>query len=169
MFFKLFRHEDNDYRNIAESEEHSADVTSTDITSTDETDDISGVIGGWESKAYYEFREDGTYGWYKSSQDLNDNYYSGTYSVIRGYEACEHLGITFDKIITVIVNSEGQITLDDIYCITCSPTYLVSGGVDKSDTLNGMSYEMLFVVTGEKSAQGKLISNYDTYYFTKIK
>ena len=68
-----------------------------------------------------------------------------------------------------MVNSQGQVTLDDIYCITCSPTYLVSSGVDKSDTPGGLSYDMLFVVTGEKSAQDMLTTNYDTYYFTKIK
>ena len=100
---------------------------------------------------------------------MSDNYYSGSISVLKGYEACEHLGITMDKVLTVVANSEGTVGLDDIYCITCSPTYLVSNGVDKSDTLGGKSYDLLFVVTGEKSAQATNMGNYDTYFFTKIK
>ena len=118
---------------------------------------------------YYGVREDGTYGWYKSSENMSDNYYSGSISVLKGYEACEHLGITMDKVLTVVANSEGTVGLDDIYCITCSPTYLVSNGIDKSDTLGGNSYDLLFVVTGEKSAQATNMGNYDTYFFTKIK
>jgi hypothetical protein len=142
---------------------------STDDEKEIEAVDISDIYGGWESESYYEFREDGTYGWYKSSEDMSDNYYSGSISVLKGYEACEHLGITMDKVLTVVANSEGTVGLDDIYCITCSPTYLVSNGIDKSDTLGGNSYDLLFVVTGEKSAQATNMGNYDTYFFTKIK
>ncbi len=141
----------------------------TDDAKEIEAVDISDIYGGWESESYYEFREDGTYGWYKSSEDMSDNYYSGSISVLKGYEACEHLGITMDKVLTVVANSEGTVGLDDIYCITCSPTYLVSNGIDKSDTLGGNSYDLLFVVTGEKSAQATNMGNYDTYFFTKIK
>ena len=155
-------------------DEHDVDDNATQEESSEETSetdlaDISDIYGGWESDAYYEFREDGTYGWYKSSEDLSDNYYSGSISVLKGAEACEHLGITLDKVLTVIVNSEGTVGINDIYCITCSPTYLVSSGVDKSDTLKGISYDLLFVVTGEKSAQATNMGNYDTYYFTKIR
>ena len=136
---------------------------------SEEPDKGSDIYGGWESQAYYEFREDGTYGWYKSSDDLSDNYYSGTITVLRGYDACEHLDISFEKVLTVMNNSEGTVGLNDIYCITCKPTYLVSGGVDKSDTLDGRQYDLLFVVTGENSAQGMNTGNGDSYYFTKIK
>lgn len=151
------------------SQEESNDDTEENATEEIDAVDISAIYGGWESESYYEFREDGTYGWYKSSEDMSDNYYSGSISVLKGYEACEHLGITMDKVLTVVANSEGTVGLDDIYCITCSPTYLVSNGVDKSDTLGGLSYDLLFVVTGEKSAQATNMGNYDTYYFTKIK
>lgn len=150
-------------------DEYTNQEESTDDAKEIEAVDISAIYGGWESKSYYEFREDGTYGWYKSSEDMSDNYYSGSISVLKGYEACEHLGITMDKVLTVVANSEGTVGLDDIYCITCSPTYLVSNGVDKSDTLGGNSYDLLFVVTGEKSAQATNMGNYDTYFFTKIK
>lgn len=155
-----------------ESTEEATDDATEEATeeATDEAaEDISAIYGGWESESYYEFREDGTYGWYKSSEDLSDNYYSGDISVLRGMEACDHLGITIDKMLTVVANSKGTVGPDDIYCITCTPTYLVSAGVDKSDTLVGISYDLLFVVTGEDSAQATNMGNYDTYYFTKIK
>ena len=131
--------------------------------------DFSAIYGGWESAAYYEFREDGTYGWYKDSQDLTNNYYEGTYTVLRGADACEHLDIPFENVVVVMSNSSGAVDMSDIYCITCYPTYLISGGIDKSDTLKGGHYDLLFVVTGENSAQGKNMSNMDSYYFTKIK
>ena len=76
---------------------------------SEEPDKGSDIYGGWESQAYYEFREDGTYGWYKSSDDLSDNYYSGTITVLRGYDACEHLDISFEKVLTVMNNSEGTV------------------------------------------------------------
>ncbi len=152
----------------ATSEENSEDSKSSEDEPESDTD-YSDIIGGWESEAYYEFREDGTYGWYKSSEDLSDNYYSGTITVLRGYEACDHLDITLDRVLTVFNNSNGEVGIDDIYCITCTPTYLVSGGVDKSDTLNGVSYDLLFVVVGDKYAQGLNVGNGDSYYFTKIK
>ena len=136
---------------------------------SEEIDMVSDIYGGWESQAYYEFREDGTYGWYKSSDDLSDNYYSGTISVLRGYEACEYLDIPFENVLTVMNNSEGTVGLNDIYCITCKPTYLVSGGVDKSDTLEDFQYDLLFIITGENSAQGMNTGTGDSYYFTKIK
>ncbi|MBP3825823.1 MAG: hypothetical protein ILA11_08820 [Butyrivibrio sp.] len=150
-------------------DEYTNQEESADDEKEIEAVDISAIYGGWESESYYEFREDGTYGWYKSSEDMSDNYYSGSISVLKGYEACEHLGITMDKVLTVVANSEGTVGLDDIYCITCSPTYLVSNGIDKSDTLGRNSYDLLFVVTGEKSAQATNMGNYDTYFFTKIK
>ena len=160
--------EEFDLDEYTNQEENNGD-TEENATEEIDTIDISDIYGGWESDSYYEFREDGTYGWYKSSEDMSDNYYSGSISVLKGYEACEHLGITMDKVLTVVANSEGTVGLDDIYCITCSPTYLVSNGVDKSDTLGGNSYDLLFVVTGEKSAQATNMGNYDTYFFTKIK
>ena len=162
-FFNLLKQKINNSHSEVASE------ATTEMSYVDVATDISDIYGGWESEAYYEFREDGTYGWYKNSENLNDNYYSGTYTVIKGYEACEHLGISLEKILTVVINSKGDVSPTDIYCITCSPTYLISGGVDKTDTLSGISYDLLFIVVGEKNAQGMLVSNGDTYYFTKIK
>ena len=146
----------------------------TDVTDQKDDDEIfedefGDIIGGWESESYYVFNEDGTYGWYKSSDDLKDNYYSGTIEVLRGLDACERLGITFDKILTVIEISEGKVGLSDVYCITCTPNYLISGGVDKSSTLTGEGYDLAFIVTGKDSAQGMNVNTRDPYYFTKIK
>ena len=54
-------------------------------------------MGGWESSAsegsYYVFNNDNTYYWYKSSSDLNDNYYKGSMEILHGTEAMKELGL----------------------------------------------------------------------------
>ncbi|MBO4457874.1 MAG: hypothetical protein J5802_09150 [Butyrivibrio sp.] len=155
------------YDENIETEYENVKVDSKTKDEADESQDFSAIYGGWESESYYVFNKDGTYGWYKSSEDLEDNYYSGNVEVLRGLEACDNLGISPEKALGAFEFPE-DVGIEDVYSIHCMPTYLISGGVDKSDTLQGGSYDLLFVVIDDKHAQGFNMNSADLYFFTKI-
>ena len=163
VMFSLFK---NVQKTTVGTVEASSEATAPEKGSS--SDDFSAIYGGWESESYFEFREDGTFGWYKSSEDLQDNYYSGDMTVLRGMEACDELGITLDRVLLAMNFSDGEVGLEDIYCITCNPTYLISGGVDKSDKLSG-EMKLLFVLVKDDYAQALNMASMDSYYLTKIK
>lgn len=137
-------------------------------------DKFKDIRGGWNSTSvggsYWVFDKDDNFYWYKSSDDLEDNYYKGKMTKIyKGQDAADDLGITEDKIKTVLKNSKGKVTIDNIYAFHLKPTYLISGGVDKSSTLKDSSeMKMLFVYIDENSAQAMNINSGDTYYLTKL-
>lgn len=146
-------------------------VVKEDIDSTS-SNDFSDIVGGWESTAeggsYYVFNQDKTFYWYKSANDLKDNYYNGPMEVLRGADAISELGLSYEGVISNIVNSEGEVTMDDIYALILKPNYLISGGIDKSSTLSSSSeMKLLFVYIDDNSAQAHNYTSGDTYYFQK--
>ena len=93
--------------------------------------------------------------------------------MLQGNNAVEALGTTYDKVVQVITNSKGTVGLDDIYALKLHPTYLISGGIDKTESLAtnfpaGNDYMLLsFIITDEGKAQAHNYSTGDTYYLTK--
>lgn len=135
-------------------------------------DEFSDIRGGWESSgtggSYYVFNSDDTYYWYKSSSDLEDNYYKGTMTVLRGSEAIDDMGISYSQVVEVIFNSKGNISMDDIYEINLHPTYLISSGIDKTSTLTSkFDMKLLYVHIDENNAQAYNYSTQDVYYLRK--
>ena len=56
----------------------------------------------------------------------------------------------------------------NIYCIKLNPTYLISGGVDKTNTLTDkFNMKLLFVYVDENNAQAYNYTTNDTYYLVK--
>ena len=130
------------------------------------------IRGGWQSSSeggsYYVFEDDDTYYWYKSADDLNDNYYKGTMEVYHGQDALDDLGITLDRIDVLLRNSNGKVTEDNVYSMHLHPTYLISGGIDKTDTLTSQfDMKLLFIYIDENNAQAFNYTTGDTYYFIK--
>ncbi len=127
------------------------------------------VTGGWETNgnnpSYYVFKEDGTFFWYKTADDLSDNYYTGEYEMLIGADAATDLGINLANILEISVISNGKVTADDIYSITMKITKLISGGKDKTDTLEeDRTMKMLFIYLNEYNAQGYNF-NFDHKYY----
>ena len=130
------------------------------------------IHGGWNSTSedgsYYYFEDDNTYYWYKSSNDLNDNYYKGEMTVLKGQDALDDLGITEDRLQVVFKNSKGKITENNVYSLHLHPTYLKSGGVDKTNTLTEkFDMKLLFIYIDENNAQAFNYTMGDTYYLVK--
>lgn len=143
------------------------------------TDDIvsslpNAVIGGWKASGgdYWVFERDGDFYWYESYNDLSDNYYVGTaQKYLRGTNATNELGISQDKVDNLTTQSNGQITVNDIYYLKLRPELLHSNGTTKTqdDTDTDLTFEILFVITGEDSAQMLNFStDSGTIYLTKV-
>lgn len=145
---------------------------SSEKSSNKKKDEFSDIRGGWDSEnsggSYYVFNSDDTYYWYKSSDDLDDNYYKGKMTVLRGTDAIDDLGISYENVVNSMVRSEGKISTDDIYEIKLHPTYLISGGVDKTSTLTSrFDMKLLFIYIDEDTAQAFNYSTQDTMYLIK--
>ena len=160
----------------------------TEVSGTElETLPISSEIykqleGGWDAPgdgsdvdggAYWEFRN-GEYWWYKTSEDLTDNYWYGTTEIIMGREGIEMAGLNEAAVDQIFYNSGGTITENDIYTIVCTPKKIISGGVDKSATNipegTKLIYVWVLVDEGEDGmwAQTIRLNDYEIYYYKRV-
>ena len=68
----------------------------------------------------------------------------------------------------MVSNSNYKVGINNIYCIKLNPTYLISGGVDKTNTLTDkFNMKLLFVYVDENNAQAYNYTTNDTYYLVK--
>ncbi len=136
------------------------------------------IDGGWrtlsDSETYWVF-EDGEFYWYKSVNDLNDNYWYGTTKIVKGKEGLQLAGLDENRMDTIFAQSKGKVTSDDIYAIVCTPSKIISGGVDKSSTnINAdTKWTLVWIIIdhGTEGIEGQMINmnTYDVGYYVKIK
>lgn len=124
------------------------------------------------SETYWVFKN-GEFWWYKSVNDLNDNYWYGTYTVKTGKEGLKNIGIDESKISSILSKSN-NITENDIYSLILTPKKIISNGTDKSDTNipdnSTWNYIWIIVDHGNEGIEGQAINtkNNDTSYYVKI-
>lgn len=163
----------NDDSNAEIPDIYSPDVYIPDSTVTDSNDNslFKNVDGYWVTTANecYRFSSTGTFYWYQSYNNLTDNYYKGDYEIINSFDAIEELELDYSDVLEVISKSNGTITYDDFYCIKAYPTYLISGGIDKSNTnlQNNPCFTYLFLKVSDTSAQMINYQTLSTLYLTK--
>ncbi len=136
------------------------------------------IKGGWrilsDSETYWEFK-DGEFWWYESVDNLSDNYWYGKTEVLTGKTGLATAGIDASKIDEIIDRSSGNVTANDIYTIVCTPTKIISGGIDKSDTNipDGTTWTYVWIIVDHGSegieAQVLNLTNYEASYYVKIK
>ena len=134
------------------------------------------IEGGWRilanSEEYWTFKN-GEFYYYKSVNDLNDNYYQGTYKIYTGKTGASKIGIDPSKIDSIVAKNKG-IKETDIYALILTPKKIISGGVDKSSTNLGSEdwhYEWILVDHGKEGIEGQILNvkTADTSYYVKIK
>ena len=134
------------------------------------------IEGGWRilanSEEYWTFK-DGEFYYYKSVNDLNDNYYQGTYKVYTGKTGASKVGIEESRIESIVTKNKG-IKESDIYTLILTPKKIISGGVDKSETNLGKedwNFVWILVDHGKEGIEGQQmnVKTGDTGYFVKIK
>ena len=161
-----------------ETTEETTEKPSTEYETLPITSKIYKALeGGWDGAAdggaYWEFRN-GEYWWYKTRDDLTDNYWYGTTEIIVGRDGIEMVGLNAAAVDEIISRSEGKVTEDSIYTIICTPKKIISGGVDKSDTNipegQTLTYVWVLVDYGEEGVEAQTIhlSSYDIYYYVKV-
>lgn len=136
------------------------------------------INGGWrflgDSETYWEFKNN-TFYWYKSVNNLNDNYWYGTTKVLTGKAGFREVGLDENKLDDIITRSKGKITANDVYTIVCTPTKIIADGVDKSSTNipAGTKWNYVWVIVdhGEEGIEGQVfdVKDSSTAYYVKIK
>lgn len=134
------------------------------------------IEGGWRmlsnSEEYWTFKN-GEFYFYKSVNNLNDNYYQGTYKVYTGKTGAAKVGIEGSKIDSIVAKNKG-IKETDIYTLILTPKKIISGGEDKSSTNLGTEdwqYVWILVDHGKEGIEGQILNvkTADTSYYVKIK
>ncbi len=138
---------------------------------------VKNINGGWrslsESETYWKF-ENGQFWWYKSINDLNDNYWYGTTQILTGKEGLSLAGIDENKLDTIVSNSSGNVTPNDVYTIVFTPNKVISGGLDKSSTniTPGETWTYIYILVdhGVEGIEAQVLNlqTYDTSYYVKI-
>ena len=134
------------------------------------------INGGWrkldDSEEYWKFK-DGKFWWYKSVNNLNDNYYYGTTKIATGLEGLKSVGLTEENLKNVLASANGKVSQNDIYAIICTPTKLISDGQDKSSTISEEAKlkEVWIVINhNDEGIEGQTLNlnTYGTSYYVKI-
>ena len=134
------------------------------------------IEGGWRilsnGEEYWTFKN-GEFYYYKSINNLNDNYYQGTYKVYTGKEGAKKVGIEPSKIDSIVAKNKG-IKETDIYALILTPKKIISGGEDKSSTNLGSEdwhLEWILVDHGKEGIEGQMLNvkTADTSYYVKVK
>ena len=135
------------------------------------------ITGGWRilsnSETYWEFKGN-EYWWYKSLNDLNDNYWYGTTRILTGKEGLKEVGLDEDKVDKIVANSSGTVTADNIYTIILTPSKIISDGEDKSDTnISGGDWHYVWIIVdhGKEGLEAQVLNakTADISYYVKVK
>ncbi len=148
------------------------------IVENEEKKDLE-LYGGWKTQSsdyetYWVF-DGNEFWWYKSYNDLKDNYWYGTMTIETGREGLKSVGLNENAVDTILKNSKGNVTEEDIYTLTLTPKKIISGGVDKSSTNipenSKWHYVWIVVDYDEQGFEGQVL-NVDTNevtYFQRSK
>ena len=137
----------------------------------------SAVTGGWRildsDEQYWEF-DNNSFWWYKSVNNLNDNYWQGTIKVIKGKDGFKEAGIDVSKY-DAILKKGNSVTANDIYTVVMTPTKLISGGQDLSskNIKPGQKMVQIWILVSHGSegieAQVYNVDTGNASYYVKIK
>ncbi len=142
------------------------------------TNDLE-IYGGWKTQSpdaetYWVF-DNNEFWWYQSYNDLNDNYWYGKVTIETGREGLKNVGLNESSVDTIIQNSNGKVTDDDIYTLTLTPKKIISGGIDKSSTNipedSKWHYVWIVVDYGDEGLEGQVLNvdNGDVTYYQRSK
>lgn len=133
-----------------------------------EEPNVAKVYGEWATQAgaLFTIGEDGTCGWYKDKDNREDFYYTGEKTeILQGNDALEELGITKEE----QANSEFYNDPEAVFSVKMHYSYLISDGVDKSDTLTEESYNWLMIkIVDDNNAIGVNIATASTYELERV-
>ena len=134
------------------------------------------IEGGWRilanSEEYWTFKN-GEFYYYKSLNNLNDNYWYGKYKVYTGKTGAAKVGIEESRIESIVAKNKG-IKESDIYTLILTPKKIISNGEDKSSTnLGTEDWHLVWILVdhGKEGFEGQMLNvkTADTSYYVKVK
>ena len=101
----------------------------------------------------FTFNEDSTFYWFDNYNELDNNYYTGTYTYLRGQEAINEMGYTEEEI--PIMFGE-NIDKNNIYSIQLYPTKVLKNNRDvtKRELKDNTVWWYILVLKDDKNAIG---------------
>lgn len=113
------------------------------------------ITGTWQSSTngLFIFNEDKTFTWYNSHDNLNDNFYKGTYNYKTGKEALTEMGFTEEEFQK---EYEENIKLENIYSINLKPTLVQKNKIDVTavELDESTSWWYILLIREDKTANG---------------
>lgn len=87
------------------------------------------ITGSWKSSnnGLFVFNKDNSFYWYNSFNNLQDNYYKGTYNYKTGQEALDEMGFTEEELKK---EYDGKIKPENVYSINLKPTSVQKNKID---------------------------------------
>lgn len=87
------------------------------------------IIGSWQSSTngLFVFQKDNSFYWYNSHEELEDNYYKGTYNYKTGNDALNEMGFTLEEFQK---EYGANIKLENIYSINLKPNLVLKNKID---------------------------------------
>jgi len=97
------------------------------------------------------FEKDGNFYWYEDKTNLDDNYYGGTYTYLKGEDALREMG--YDEKEFKKVFGE-KIEEDNVYSLELTPTIAFMAGTDKTETYlpNNITWWYILIIKNDGSA-----------------
>lgn len=82
----------------------------------------SNILGNWRSanNSLFAFEDNNNFFWYEYYDDLNDNYYSGTYNYKNGLDALNEMGYSEQEFTTTFGE---DIKIENVYSLNLIPNY----------------------------------------------
>lgn len=113
------------------------------------------ITGTWQSSTngLFVFNEDNTFVWYNSHENLEDNFYKGTYNYKIGMEALNEMGFTLEEFQK---EYEEDIKLENIYSINLKPTQVQKDKIDVTSVEldESTSWWYILLIREDKIANG---------------
>lgn len=87
------------------------------------------IIGSWQSShnGLFVFNKDNSFYWYNSYDNLQDNYYRGTFNYKTGTEALNEMGYTEEEFKKEFGS---DVKLENIYSINLKPDFVFMSGIN---------------------------------------
>ena len=112
------------------------------------------IIGNWytENNSLFIFDDNNIFYWYDDDTELDNNYYSGTYTYKIGKDAINEMGYTEEE---VKVTFGENIDINDIYSIVIQPNKYIKAHKDMSSELKTReTWWFLLIKKSNKEALG---------------
>ncbi len=110
-------------------------------------------LGMWTSQnnELFVFSQDENFYWYNTYNELNDNYYHGTYNYTNGLDALTEMGYTEEEFYTTFGN---DIALENVYSINIFPSLIIENEKDLTSTKikENESWWYLLIIKNDDSA-----------------